>query len=71
MKLNLTTKFMRCALAKLVSRMVKKKFGYKIDLHFSEIELDMIDGQTHVHLNADLDMSSDEFKKLLKSIEEG
>lgn len=70
MKLSLSTKFMRGALAKIVSRLVKKKFGYKVDLYFSEIKLDMVDGQTHVHLNVDLDMDSDEFKKLLKTINE-
>lgn len=70
MKLNLTTKFMRGVLAKLISKMIKKKFGYKVDIHFSEIKLDMIDGQTHIHLNADAEMESDEFKKLLNAINE-
>ena len=68
MKLNLSTKFMRKVLAKLMSKLVKKKYGYEIDIHISEINLDMVDGQTHIHLNADLDVSSDEFKKLLKEI---
>lgn len=70
MRLNLTTKFMRGVLAKLVSRKIKKQYGYKIDIHFSEIKMDMMDGQTHLHVNVDLDMSSDEFKKLMKSIDE-
>jgi hypothetical protein len=69
-KLSLSTKFMRGVLAKIISKLIKKKFGYKVDLYFSEIKLDMIDGQTHVHLNVDLDMDSDEFKKLLKTINE-
>lgn len=70
MKLSLSTKFMRGVLAKIISKLIKKKFGYKVDLYFSEIKLDMVDGQTHVHLNVDLDMDSDEFKKLLKTINE-
>lgn len=69
-KLNLSTKFMRGVLAKLIARFVKKKCGYKINLHFSEISVEMQDGQTHVHLNADMDISSDEFKKLLSAINE-
>lgn len=68
MKLSLSTKFMRGILAKIVSKMIKKRYGYKTDIHISEIDLDMQDGQTHLHMNVDLDMSSDEFKKLMKSI---
>jgi hypothetical protein len=70
MKLNLTTRFMRGVLAKLVSRKIKKQYGYKVDIYFNEIKLDMLDGQTHLHLNVDLDMGSDEFKKLMNAIDE-
>lgn len=70
MKLNLSTKFMRGVLAKLVSRKIKKEYGYKIDIYFSEISIDMKDGHTHAHVNVDLDMGSDEFKKLMKTIDE-
>lgn len=69
-KLNLSTRFMRGVLAKMLSRAIKKKYGYKIDIYFSEIKLDMLDGETHAHLNVDLNMDSDEFKKLLKTINE-
>ena len=36
----------------------------------SEIDLDMADGQTHMHLNVDLDLGSEEFKSLMKAITE-
>ena len=70
MKLSLSTKFMRGILAKLITRKIKKKYGYKIDIYFSEIDLDMIDGQTHLHVNVDMDLNSDEFKKIMKAIDE-
>ena len=70
MKLNLTTRFMRGVLAKLVSRKIKKQYGYKTDIYFNEFKMDMLDGQTHLHVNFDLDMDSEEFKKLMKAIEE-
>ena len=70
MKLNLSTKFMRGVFAKLISRFIKKKYGYKVNIYFSEIKIDMIDGETHIHMNADAEMGSDEFKKLLKTINE-
>lgn len=68
MKLNLTTKFMRGFLAKLLSKAIKKKFGCEINIHLSEIELDMVDGRIHAHVNADVDMGSDDFKKLVKTV---
>lgn len=70
MKLKLSTKFMRGMLAKLLSRWIKKKLGYKVNLYFSEIQFDMVDGQTHIHVNLDADMDSEEFKKLMKNIDE-
>lgn len=70
MKLNLTTKFMRGVFAKLVSRKIKKRYGYKVNIYFNEIKMDMMDGQTHLHVNVDLDMGSEEFKKLMKAIDE-
>ena len=68
LKLHLSTRFMRGVLAKLLSKMIKKKLGYDINIHFNEINLDMVDGETHVQLSVDANMNSDEFKKLLKSI---
>lgn len=70
MKLNLSGRFMRCMFAKLLSKMIKKKYGYKVDIYLNEVVVDMLDGKTHVHLDADLDMESEEFKKLLSAIAE-
>lgn len=70
MKLNLSSRFMRMLVAKFLSKMIKKKYGYKIDVFIGEIQLDMIDGNAHVHVNADLEMVSEEFKKLLSAINE-
>ena len=70
MKLKLSTKFMRGMLAKVISRSIRKKYGYKIDILLNEIDLDMKDGQTHLHFDVDLDINSDEFKYLMKTITE-
>lgn len=70
MKLNLSTRFMRCMFAKMMSKMIKKKYGYKVNIHIGEIQMDMFNGNTHVHLNVDVDMGSEEFKKLLSELAE-
>lgn len=69
-KLSLSTRFMRGVLAKLISKMIKKKFGYKVDIHFSEINLEVLDGQAHIHTSVDLGMNSDDFKKIMKAVSE-
>ena len=69
MKLNLTTKFMRGVLARIISRKIKKQYGYKIDIHFDEIKLDMFDGHTYARVHMDLNLSSEDFKKLMLSID--
>lgn len=70
MKMSLSTNFMKGVLAKLLSRHIKKKYGYKIDIRFNEIDFDMIGGQTHLHLNVDAKLNDEEFKKLMKDISE-
>lgn len=70
MRLKLTTKFMKGILAKLMSRSIRKKYGYKIDIRINDIDMDMFNGQTSIHLDVDLNLGSEDFKKLMKSIEE-
>ena len=68
MKLKLSTKFMRSILAKFCSRYIRKKHGCKTDILINEVDLDMVDGKTHLHVDVDVDLSSDDFKKFMKSI---
>lgn len=68
MKLKLSTKFMRGMVAKIISKFVKKKCGYKIDIQLNEIDVEVIDGKAHLHTNVDLEMDNEEFKKLIKTI---
>ena len=70
MKLSLSTKFMRGMLAKLISRAIKKKYGYKVNICINKIDLDMYNGQTHLHTDVDLELSGEEFNKIMQSINE-
>lgn len=67
LKLKLSTKFMRGIIAKIVSKTIFKKFGYKIDIQINEIEVTTHDGKIYLHVNADAETSNDEFKKIIKS----
>lgn len=70
MKLKLTTRFMKGILAKFVSRSIRKKYGYKVDIRINDIDMDMFNGQTNLHLDVDLNLGSEDFKKLMESIAE-
>lgn len=68
--LKLSTKFMKGMVAKIVSRKVYKKLGYKIDIQLNDIQVDMVDGDIKLHINADGKMNKTEFDRLMKTISE-
>lgn len=70
MNINLRTRLMRSLVEKIVKKLLKKRFGYEIDIdiHFEELELSLENGTAKVHTNMDLKMNTNEFKKLVKEI---
>lgn len=70
MKLKLTTKFMRGMVSKLISRAISKKTGCKVNVHFNDLDVEIIDGETKIDANVELKINSNEFMKFMKSISE-
>lgn len=68
LKFKLSTKFMKGIIAKLISKALLKKLGYKIDIQLNEVELKNVDGAIHIHVNADGQINNEEFMKIIKSI---
>lgn len=68
LKLKLSTKIMRSMVANLISKALFKKLGYNIDILLNEIEVKNENGKVHLHINADAEVESSEFIKILKSI---
>lgn len=68
MKLKLSTRFMRNIVAKLLTRMIYKKTGYKVDIYLNELDINVIDGETHISTNVEAKLSSSEFVKIMKNI---
>ena len=68
LKLNLTTKFMKGIITKLISKAIQKKYGYKIDIVLNEINLEVVNGQAHIHADVDATVDNDELMKIVKSI---
>ena len=68
LKLNLSTKFMKGIVTKLISKAIYKKLGYKIDILLNEIQIENKDGKVYLHVDADAEIESTEFVKIVKSI---
>ena len=67
MKLRLSTKFMRNIVSKLVAKAIYKKYGYKVDIQLSELDVSFIDGEAEIEVNAAVRLDSKEFMKIVKS----
>lgn len=68
LKIGLSTKLMRGIVSKLISKLVQKKLGYKVDIQLNGVEVEMRDEKIHLHLNADADLNKDDFVEIIKSI---
>ena len=69
MRVKLKTNFMRNIVAKLLARIIYKKFGYKVNIQLNDVDFWSIDGDTTIKLNVEARMKSDEFNKLMKTID--
>lgn len=67
--LRIESKFMRSIVSKLVKKAIAKKTGYKVDIQINALSVDVTDGRTYIHVNADAQINNDEFKKFVKIIE--
>lgn len=67
--MKLSTKFMKGIVAKIIARKVYKKFGYKIDIQLNDVQIDMINGDIKLHIDADGKMNKTEFDRLMETID--
>lgn len=67
-EMKIGSKFTTSIISKLVSMVIRKKFGYDVELKLNEVNATVIDGKTHVHLDVDAELDKEELMKILKSI---
>lgn len=70
MKVKLSTKFMRGMVSKLVARAIYKKTGCKVNIQLNDLDVSVLDGETKVNVNVEFALNSNEFMKIMKSIDE-
>lgn len=68
-EMKIGSKFTTSIISKLVAMVIRKKFGYKVELKLNEVNATVIDGKTHVHLDVDAELDKEELMKILKSVD--
>ena len=68
MKVKLSSAFMKNMVAKALSRIIYKKFGYKIDIQIEDLGISMVDGETDAIANVRVKINNNEFKKIISDI---
>ena len=67
-EMRIVSKFTRVIISKALKMVVRKKFGYNVDIQVNEITTTINDGKTHLHVDVDAELERDELIKILKSI---
>ncbi len=67
-EVKIVSKFTRSVISKLIKAMLHKKLGYNVDIQLNGVNVTIMDGKTHVHLDIDAELDKDELVKILKNI---
>ena len=67
MKVNLSTKFMRNIVSKLIAKAIYKKFGYKVDIQLKSLNVNVVNGEAKINTNVEVNINNNEFMKIIKS----
>ena len=65
-EMNIISKFTTALVSKAAKVIIKKKLGVDMDIWLKEMKVTINDGNTHAHLDIDVELSKEELKKLLK-----
>lgn len=67
LRLNLSTKFMKNIVAKLLAKAIYKKFGYRVDVELNTISVEVNNGKAYIHADVDAKIDNGELVKIVKS----
>lgn len=70
MRIKLGSNFMKNIVSKLIGRAIYKKTGCKVNIRIEDLDFWSLDGDTTVKLNMEARLKSEEFNKIMKSIEQ-
>ncbi len=70
LKMNLSSKFMRGIVTKIISKAVYKKTGYKVEIDLNNINVEVVNGKAYIHVDADAAIDNDELMKIVKNMKD-
>ena len=70
LKMNLSSKFMRGIVTKIISKAVYKKTGYKVEIDLNNINVEVVNGKAYIHVDADAAIDNNELMKIVKNIKD-
>ena len=68
MRINLSAKFMKGIVTKILRTVIRKKFGYDVDIQINDLVIVSNDGKVRIHADVDCETTNEEFAKIVKSI---
>ena len=69
MKVKLSTKFMRGIASKLIAKAIYKKTGCKVNIQLNDLDINIVDGDTKISTNIEVNFNSKEFNKLINAFD--
>lgn len=67
-EMKFESKFMTGIVSKLAKKAVRDNLGYDVDIQLNGLRTTVIDENTHIHLDIDLELGKEELNKILKTI---
>ncbi|BDE87865.1 hypothetical protein CE91St42_23230 [Oscillospiraceae bacterium] len=67
-EMKIVSKFTTGIVSKLAEVALRKKLGVDADITLNEVQVTVVDGKTHIHLNLDAELGKEELTKILKNI---
>lgn len=67
-EMKFESKFATAIVSKVAERGLRKGLGCDVDVQLNKFRTTVIDEKTHVHLDVDLELSKEDFGKLLSKL---
>lgn len=67
-EMKIVSKFTREIISKILKTVVKKKYGYNLEIELNNMTVTIKDGNTHIHLDVDTELNKNELIKILNNI---
>lgn len=68
LKLKIHTKVMRGLIASLVTKLIRSKLGYDVDIKLNDLDVVVVNGKARIHTDVELEVDNDELLNIIKSV---